>query len=107
MPMTPHLRAMCGQPDSGLHRRPDTNEGSGNHASATQSEEAPLAVCLDKQGFARYLGISTRSLDRAAAVGLLPRPDLTIGRSPRWSPETITRWLRTRPRLPGRKAGDA
>jgi hypothetical protein len=61
------------------------------------------ASCLDKRGLARFLGVSVRSLDRANALGLLPAPDLVVGRSPRWSPDTISRWLRTRPRLPGRK----
>jgi hypothetical protein len=60
------------------------------------------SCCLDKRGLARYLGLSVRSVDRANALGLLPAPDLVVRRSPRWSPETISRWLRTRPRLPGR-----
>jgi hypothetical protein len=59
--------------------------------------------CLDKRGLAQFLGLSVRSLDRANALGLLPRPDLIVGRSPRYSPDTITKWLRTHPRLPGRK----
>jgi hypothetical protein len=59
--------------------------------------------CVDKRGLARFLGLSVRSLDRANALGLLPCPDLVVGRSPRWSPETVSKWLRTRPRLPGRK----
>jgi hypothetical protein len=62
--------------------------------------------CLDKRGLARFLGLSIRSLDRANAFGLLPCPDLVVGRSPRWSPDTISKWLRTRPRLPGRKSAD-
>jgi hypothetical protein len=105
MPMTPRTWAMRGQPDSDPRRRPDPGERSDERPLAAQSEEA-LAVCLGKQGFARFLGISVRSLDRANAVGLLPEPDLRVGRSPRWSPETVTRWLRTRPYLPGRKGGD-
>ena len=67
-------------------------------------EDTPLPTsCLDKRGLARFLKVSIRSLDRANALGLLPCPDLVVGRSPRWSPDTISRWLRTRPRLPGRK----
>jgi hypothetical protein len=67
-------------------------------------EDTPLpTTCVDKRGLARFLGLSVRSLDRANALGLLPAPDLVVGRSPRWSPDTVSRWLRTRPRLPGRK----
>jgi hypothetical protein len=61
------------------------------------------ASCLDKRRLASFLGLSVRSLDRANSLGLLPCPDLVVGRSPRWSPDTISKWLRTRPRLPGRK----
>jgi hypothetical protein len=62
-----------------------------------------LAPCFTKQSLADFLETSVRTLDRAAALGLLPAPDLVLGRSPRWSPTTIERWLRNRPRLPGRK----
>jgi hypothetical protein len=65
----------------------------------------PPDTCFTKAALARFLGLSVRSLDRAAALGLTPVPDLIVGRSPRWSPDTVTKWLRTRPRLPGRKGG--
>jgi hypothetical protein len=61
--------------------------------------------CYTKQTLARFLGLSVRSLDRANALGLLPRPDVVCGRSPRWSPSTVEKWLRTRPKLPGRGKG--
>ena len=71
-----------------------------------EDHKTPLPPsCFDKRGLARFLGLSVRSLDRANALGLLPIPDLTVGRSPRWSPETVSKWLRTRQRLPGRKGG--
>ncbi len=70
-------------------------------APVQPTQDAPDR-CLDKSGLAQYLGVSVRSLDRANAAGLLPRPDLVVGRSPRWSPDTIKRWLKARPKLPGR-----
>ena len=74
--------------------------------SATPSLAQPtpeaLDHCLDKRGLGRFLGVSVRTLDRAIAAGLLPRPDLVVGRSPRWAPETINHWLKLHPRLPGR-----
>ncbi len=73
---------------------------------AHETDEAALAVCYDKARLARFLGLSVRSLDRANAAGLLPCPDLVCGRSARWSPSTIQRWLRTKPRLPGRKGAN-
>jgi len=81
-------------------------DGSSGPPGEQLSDEAAVAVCLDKNRLARFLGISVRTLDRANAMGLLPCPDLTVGRSPRWSPQTIQRWLKTRPRLPGRKGAD-
>jgi hypothetical protein len=73
--------------------------------SIVQPDEPAPARCYTKRTLAGYLGLSVRSLDRANALGLLPIPDLTVGRSPRWSPETVSKWLRTRQRLPGRKGG--
>jgi predicted DNA-binding transcriptional regulator AlpA len=78
----------------------DPAHGSAKPQSDRRSHEpAPL---LSKGQFSAYLGISYRSLDRVAAMGALPRPDLILGQSPRWSLESISRWLKGRPRLPGR-----
>lgn len=85
-------------------RRSDHTGNSPPAVSATDSQPADQTDrCFDKARLARFLGLSVRSLDRANAAGLLPCPDLICGRSPRWSPSTIERWLRTKPRLPGRK----
>jgi len=59
-------------------------------------------VCFTKKTLSEWLHISTRSLDRAIAAGVIPAPDLTVGRSPRWSEQTIAAFLKTKPRLPGR-----
>ena len=99
MPMTTRSWAMCGQANGDPRLSPD---------SAAGTDEAAVATCYTKRTLARFLDISTRSLDRAIAAGLLPTPDLTVGSSPRWSPSTIERWLRSHPRLPGRgKRGGA
>jgi hypothetical protein len=73
-----------------------------SNGSASPSRDQMSLACFDKAGLAEFLSLSYRSLDRCAAAGLLPTPDLTIGRSPRWTYETILKWLRTKPRLPGR-----
>jgi len=67
------------------------------------TDEAALTCFYTKRTLCEWLQISTRSWDRAAAAGLTPAPDLVCGSSPRWSPSTVTRWLKSRPRLPGRK----
>jgi hypothetical protein len=89
---TPTLAAPC----------PDPEVTSTADPKVSLTDEDAVARLFDKRRLAHYLGLSIRSLDRAAAMGLLPAPDLVVGRSPRWSPETITRWLKTRPRLQGR-----
>jgi hypothetical protein len=69
--------------------------------SSKQPKDQMTDRMFDKAGLAAYLHMSYRTLDRCA--GVLPPADLTIGsRSPRWLPSTIERWLRTKPRLPGR-----
>jgi predicted DNA-binding transcriptional regulator AlpA len=50
-----------------------------------------LALRLDE--VARALGVSRRALERERSAGRLPRPDLTIGRMPLWTPETIRAWI--------------
>jgi hypothetical protein len=70
-----------------------------------ETELTAVAVCFTTRTLCEWLGISIRSWTRAAAMGLTPAPDLVMGRSPRWSPSTIQRWLRSKPRLPGRVGG--
>ena len=66
------------------------------------TDEAAVARFWTKRTLCEWLQISTRSWDRATAAGLTPQPDLVVGREARFSPLTITKWLRTRPKLPGR-----
>jgi hypothetical protein len=70
--------------------------------SESDSDEAAVRACFTTRTLCQWLGISIRSWTRAAALGLTPAPDLVVGRSPRWSPSTIKRWLKTHPKLPGR-----
>ena len=93
--------AMRGQSPPDGHSSNGTAAPSGAPAPVQPTHDAP-DHCLGKTELARYLGVSVRSLDRANAAGLLPHPDLVVGRSPRWSPDTINRWLKARPKLPGR-----
>lgn len=56
-------------------------------------------------GLARYLAVSTSTLQRWRRSGRLPVPDLANGRILRWDPETITAWLKSRkPRTTRRAA---
>jgi len=64
-----------------------------------------VPYCHNKAQLAERLNISLRSLSRAIAAGVVPDPDLLIGRSPRWTGRTIEAWLRSKPVLPGRGRG--
>ena len=50
----------------------------------------PLATLDD---LAASLSVSRSSIERMKSAGKLPRPDLHIGRMPRWRPETVRRWI--------------
>ena len=108
MSIAPRLWVGRGQANGDPRRSPDSAAGTDDRPSATESDEAAVATCYTKRTLARFLGVSVRTLARAAAVGLLPQPDLVVGNSPRWTPATVEKWLRTHPRLPGRgKRGGA
>jgi predicted DNA-binding transcriptional regulator AlpA len=54
----------------------------------------PIEPLIDRGTLASILSVSLRSLDRMAAAGHLPKPDLHIGvRQPRWRAETVRRWI--------------
>jgi hypothetical protein len=82
---------------------PATSKG----ANPVQTADEAAVVCFfTKRTLCEWLAISIRSWDRAAAAGMTPAPDLICGSSARWSPETVQKWLRSKPRLPGRGRGD-
>ncbi len=53
----------------------------------------PVAIAITplvtKDDFAAILQIDKRTFDRMRSAGKLPKPDLTIGRFPRWKASTI------------------
>jgi hypothetical protein len=68
-------------------------------------DSKPLVPSFDKRELAEFLRISVRTLDRLRTGGMLPRADLQSGQSPRWTQDTIRRWLKTHPRVKGYKSG--
>jgi hypothetical protein len=80
------------------------------HVPAKDSAAAAVNdadACFDFDGLAAYLNLSRRTLSRLVAGGLLPPADLTLtGRNQRrWLRSSITRWLASKPKLPGRGKG--
>jgi hypothetical protein len=61
-----------------------------------ERHEAPpavprLAYRLDE--VAAALGVSRRLIERERSAGRFPPPDLTIGRAPLWTRETLVGWI--------------
>jgi hypothetical protein len=58
----------------------------------------PIAQPLERLTYrlgevARSLGVSRRTLERERSAGRFPKPDLTIGKAPLWTRETLIRWI--------------
>jgi predicted DNA-binding transcriptional regulator AlpA len=54
---------------------------------------AAIEPLLSLDDLTVILNVSRRAVERLKSAGKLPRPDLTIGRMPRWRPESIRRWI--------------
>jgi hypothetical protein len=50
-----------------------------------------LAYRLDE--VARGFGVSRRLIERERSAGRFPEPDVTIGRVPLWTRETLVSWI--------------
>ncbi len=61
--------------------------------AAKTAPETPLEPMLSLDGLATLMNASRRTMERLRTAGKLPKPDLAIGKMPRWSPETIRRWI--------------
>jgi predicted DNA-binding transcriptional regulator AlpA len=48
---------------------------------------------MSQDDFARVLNAGRRTVERMRAAGRLPKPDLHVGKMPRWRPESVRAWL--------------
>lgn len=62
-------------------------------ATGPADVSAPPALCVDRAGLARMLGVSVRQVYRLDDAGRLPAP-LALGTCKRWSIEEVHAWLR-------------
>jgi hypothetical protein len=65
---------------------PDCREGQG---LATQAIEPLMSI----DDLAEVLKCSRRGVERLRASGRFPKPDIVVGRMPRWRPGTIRKWI--------------
>jgi predicted DNA-binding transcriptional regulator AlpA len=61
---------------------------------ATLERKPPVdRMALRIDDAADSLGMSRRAIERERSAGRFPAPDLHIGKSPLWRPQTISTWL--------------
>lgn len=57
------------------------------------SATVALEPLYDRVSVAAALGCKVRTIDRMIAAGEFPKPDLRVGRLPRWRQSTIAEWI--------------
>jgi predicted DNA-binding transcriptional regulator AlpA len=55
--------------------------------------EPAISPLLGIDDIAETLACSRRLVERMRSAGKLPKPDLHVGRMPRWRRETISTWI--------------
>jgi predicted DNA-binding transcriptional regulator AlpA len=60
---------------------------------------AGIEPMLGIDDLAALLSCSRRLVERMRSAGKVPKPDIKIGKMPRWKPETIRRWIEGGSRL--------
>ena len=115
MPMTPFPRRKPTLDDPGPVRladaidppedpRPEPKRGPTLPAGFGRQPEAPAAKpgrtlpasiepLLHIDDLAALLSCSRRLVERLRSAGKVPRPDIMVGKCPRWKPATIRAWI--------------
>ena len=94
--MTPAPRRTARVADSGPLRLADAIDPPKNlrpEAKRGPTLPAGMEPMLGIDDLASLLSCSRRLIERMRSAGKVPRPDLHVGRCPRWMPETIRRWI--------------
>lgn len=66
----------------------DKQCSSGNQ-TAPEAERSPFDGLWDVNHVAAYLAVSTRTAWRWVSEGRIPEPDVRIGKTTRWRPQTV------------------
>ncbi len=66
---------------------------------AAQAQPTPtVAPLLSQADLAKILNAGLRTVERMRSAGKLPKPDLFVGKMPRWRPATIGAWIEAQAR---------
>jgi len=87
------------RPQRGSPRGPTLPAGFGRQPEASPDAKpgrtlpASIEPLLHIDHIAEILSCSRRLVERMRAAGKLPRPDIHVGKCPRWKPTTIRIWI--------------
>jgi len=103
-------------PSPGIHGKGGTPVASPVHDSHKSSNDhhqpdnPPVAIAgrivpllWGKREIRAAIGVSEATFDRLLSSGRFPRPDVRIGRMPKWRPATVHEWIDIESRRPGRR----
>jgi predicted DNA-binding transcriptional regulator AlpA len=75
-----------------MTRLPQTDAPT-SQTGSPEDAQALRRLALRLNDVAAALGVSRRAIERERSAGRFPKPDVTIGRMPLWTPETLARWV--------------
>lgn len=73
-------------------REPGAHQGKPIE-SILRSRALQIELMLSIDDLAVVLSCSRRLVERMRSSGKVPKPDLYVGRCPRWRPETVRSWI--------------
>jgi hypothetical protein len=83
--------------DPGRVRLPDAIDDLPEAPAPSIKPGLTLATAIEQllsiDDLATILNCSRRFVERLRSAAKIPRPDMHVGRCPRWKPETIRRWI--------------
>jgi len=93
--MTPSPRRNAPVADPGTFRLADATDLPDPRPEAKRGPILPAGFesMLSIDDLAALLRCSRRLVERMRSGGKVPRPDIKIGKMPRWKPETIRLWI--------------
>jgi predicted DNA-binding transcriptional regulator AlpA len=59
----------------------------------SKADMTPLEPLLSIGELAETLRVSRRSVERMRSAGKLPKPDLHVGKMPRWTAAVLRQWI--------------
>ncbi len=81
--------------DPGPVRLADAIDHQPEAAKPGRMLPADMEPMLGMDELAAFLSCSRRLVERMRSAGKVPKPDMHVGRCPRWKPATIRTWIKS------------